>query len=1564
MAKAAGKKDLLENLTSNYSTEVLKLAASQMELTKEQATAIFVAKGLKDEQLAQAVATATLSTTQKKATTSTLGLGAAFKGLGTTLKSLVLAHPILTALAAIGLLTAAYVKWGDTVKNASKKAKESLEDYQKTVEEIKSLNDELDTTASKIDELNAKENLTLVEIDELERLRETNDELERELSIRKALEEQQGKKSNDDAVEYFNKNTKDIYGGVVKFSGSSLDIVEQQLAEIKELEEYFKTAVDPTTGNTKYLHTYFPNKQELERLKSEVAKTIETFMESDDGLIEGMDDGILSRLNEIYDKFAESTGNFGQAQTDKISGILEKVDFQKYNDLLLKMGEDGKLSVSELSSRFPDLISYLQEAGVSAEELYKYIMSLSNPDAINYDEVRKQLMESVGVDGNVDSAYEAKLLDKLNKSGLTGNEGLEAYLQVKARYTDGQTEFWSIDDWISNIQAEMSTLEESNETPILSVSDTIDQLNTQLRPTLESLGKAYQDIFTTEDGKEIFTPENVDISMLSDIKSAIEEINEIDGIDIDISSFEDLANVLTDSSSTAGDVKTSFNDLANTIIYATDCTNMSSDTFNVLSKSLESMGLTNADKILHNIAQAQEEITAQGYTLADITAEQAKQFINEGKASAIATEYLQMYMIQKQLADYPLNTLNDVAALESLCNALGVTGELLKAVISLKSALGAVDSGAPIQAFQSQIDSANAKIADLAASGGSFKFNFDGAGKASAGKAGKEAADEYVRQFEESLSELDRLKEIGILSEKGYLDELRKLYNRFYRDKEKYLKNYQNMESKYLQGMKSLYESAFSYITKQIDKRIDSIQKQRDSQIESMEAQKKAVEEFYQSQIDEIDEQIDGIDKEIKSKQELIDAINDAADARQREIDLQKAQYDLERMQNQNTKLVYKDGQMSYEADTTGIREAREEVEDKKRDIEIATIEKVIDGLEKQKDILDERKEALQKALDASNAYWDAEIEKSEKHFDSIISNLEETKNKFTELSEVFENAQMEATLQELGINMEALLNGSTEEFDKLKNSYVGILADMGRGNDEVISQLSKLAGVNAESVSYLESTKGAFENLGETTLDPLSTSVEDTASATEGLSTSASEASTAVGDIGTNASETTASITPLNDELQKLKDLLAELTILFDSLEFPTPGDEGYAQKLEAIATAFGNIATKCKEFEQIDFSSIIGTNGEGSGLSEEGSTGSGFSGLATAISDAVTTIDEQMNSLTTALQIGNDAFAEQIGFITDEYIPAWEELQTRLAEIIGVGGSGDNKKDKKDVSSMKTGSTDGESSSGDNIIGIMQIGGEEVSAKLQDPWLKSFNEFATGENSIQSIAELIKEIVTEMASSIQSQCEAAAKAIDNLAEKALSASVSVGGSGYSGKAYASGTSGLPRDEKNALVGEVAPELVVDPESGQYSIFTTPTITDLNKGTIVYDGEDTKKILSGKGNVSGNAYAEGTTSRPYITPINYADPRNENLRKFNEYMEKNSKSILDMASAIKNPMNEIADSVTKISSHVVNNTRNQTVNPTFNITMPNVTNSTAAESLANDLQSLVTKKYQFFNQR
>ena len=83
-------------------------------------------------------------------------------------------------------------------------------------------------------------------------------------------------------------------------------------------------------------------------------------------------------------------------------------------------------------------------------------------------------------------------------------------------------------------------------------------------------------------------------------------------------------------------------------------------------------------------------------------------------------------------------------------------------------------------------------------------------------------------------------------------------------------------------------------------------------------------------------------------------------------------------------------------------------------------------------------------------------------------------------------------------------------------------------------------------------------------------------------------------------------------------------------------------------------------------------------------------------------------------------------------------------------------------------------------------------------------------------------------------------------------------GGAKYFVKeAYSSGTDNAPGG--TSLVGEVEPEIVVDKKRGKWFVAERPQLVDLNKGDIVYNGKETKNILSGRNAVGGRSFAGGT---------------------------------------------------------------------------------------------------------
>lgn len=378
-----------------------------------------------------------------------------------------------------------------------------------------------------------------------------------------------------------------------------------------------------------------------------------------------------------------------------------------------------------------DLVALLEQLGLVTSQTKKDLLNKLIPSRNNSSAgIGATLTNSIaGVDSKVATGWVNSLTEEEAK--LANSKEFEQALEEQKEKLNGAT--LSAENYETALQNVKAAQEQgqSNESDILSISDTIDKLNTQLKPTMDALKEAYQGIFT-DDG---FTLGDVDISTFTSIKSAIDELNGIDGIEVNYDDFDNFVKVLSDTSSTSEQVQEQFDKLATSIVYSTDCTEMSTDTFDLLCKSLYEMGLTNVPEVLSNIKTAQEELKTSGINLKTVTSEEAKAFINEAQASDIAKEYLRLYMIQKELANNnPLDTSASIQHLKELCtqlgmtyNSLGKTSEMMQAILSLESATNAIAAGVdPGGHYTAQAEAARKKIEELKNSGfEDYSYNFN-----------------------------------------------------------------------------------------------------------------------------------------------------------------------------------------------------------------------------------------------------------------------------------------------------------------------------------------------------------------------------------------------------------------------------------------------------------------------------------------------------------------------------------------------------------------------------------------------------------------------------------------------------------------------------------------------------------------------------------------------------------------------------------------------------------------------------------------------------------------------
>ena len=165
----------------------------------------------------------------------------------------------------------------------------------------------------------------------------------------------------------------------------------------------------------------------------------------------------------------------------------------------------------------------------------------------------------------------------------------------------------------------------------------------------------------------------------------------------------------------------------------------------------------------------------------------------------------------------------------------------------------------------------------------------------------------------------------------------------------------------------------------------------------------------------------------------------------------------------------------------------------------------------------------------------------------------------------------------------------------------------------------------------------------------------------------------------------------------------------------------------------------------------------------------------------------------------------------------------------------------------------------------------------------------------------------------------------IPNIPSSSKSAKFTSSGGGH---AFANGTDGLSHAEKNAIISEYnQPELVIYP-NGAYKLFTSPTVTDLPKDTVVLNEEQTKKAIHGNSGITeGKAFDDGTVpGHPELRQLQPGDATYDMLKKVEEYFSKNTDALIMNTNVLEKQRERIINDARNISNNVVNN-QQQAVN-------------------------------------
>lgn len=356
--------DAQGNSVAKLTKRNIEAAVASGKLTQEQALQLASMLGVD-----MAVKKQASSTLPKWIATLKLSAKAIWENITATLTWLATTPAGWATLATVAIVgaTVAIAKHTKSLKDLQETAQDSKSAYDSTISEIKSLNEELKTIQDRIKELQAKDSLTFTEEDELEKLKKTNDELERELRIKEAIAQTQGQKSANDANAAITKKS-EKYNLSYSDNGTSFDTgdridaaqwnIEQAIQNNKELEDLYskrKEIEDKFNNDASQFQDDKEWKQNEKNIESKKAyiKTVEeqavtyikALMDEDDALYDS-NGNVIAGQEDLVNKLKALYGNYDDYNQD-----------ETYSDTFVKRLQEKGISenvANEIKSQLTD----------------------------------------------------------------------------------------------------------------------------------------------------------------------------------------------------------------------------------------------------------------------------------------------------------------------------------------------------------------------------------------------------------------------------------------------------------------------------------------------------------------------------------------------------------------------------------------------------------------------------------------------------------------------------------------------------------------------------------------------------------------------------------------------------------------------------------------------------------------------------------------------------------------------------------------------------------------------------------------------------------------------------------------------------------------------------------------------------------------------------------------------------------------------------------------------------------------------------------------------------------
>ena len=538
------------------------------ELFKDENNLIRTNNGLilSEEALAQASNTATLAT----------------KAQAVALKALSIAGNIAMMIAiskAIQLAISAYDNYVHRLDNAKEALNSSAESYEKNKKEIEELQKQVDECAKSIANLEKLEkdgSISIIQQDELNTLRQTNEELQRELLIKQELAKMDTQKTADDAVKLFNTPVTSEYAGNIYYKSRILGDVSQQQELEFSIEEYQRLAEQQKRNDIAYANGVI---------------SLKKYTKTNDKLIQGMADA-RNRATEMADVINQ-TGT--ALQTLESSGETLTSDQQT----LLSQ-------TNALGDKYSNFIHQIDAATNAFEQL---------------DEKQKRVRVKTGIiESGISESDAQNIVDNFSEKDLDVVGSVTFDFEAPEKSDFDSAEEWGKAYAEKFLESAVETIEKDE-----SLQNAIGQTAEKMITSLESLSDGFDKI------SSIY--EDVQNKADFDYGSLIDE-DFVNIFKAYTAEYENFVDVISNSPTDIKACQSAFDDLVTAWFNGQEpLKNITEETYALTVKWLEQNGIANANEVAtYALAKSKVEAFIAGRDLSQVTDEEIQKFLEENAA--------------------------------------------------------------------------------------------------------------------------------------------------------------------------------------------------------------------------------------------------------------------------------------------------------------------------------------------------------------------------------------------------------------------------------------------------------------------------------------------------------------------------------------------------------------------------------------------------------------------------------------------------------------------------------------------------------------------------------------------------------------------------------------------------------------------------------------------------------------------------------------------------------------------------------------------------------------------